>query len=104
MKNFYLVFLASGIFFSCKDSNSIRLTKVEGSPEYGTSKLNFNNVVESSDTLDSNVYYFNYEVENYELGAQTIEEFDYTLANSQKGQHIHVIVNNVITRLLCLSL
>ena len=33
-------------------------------------------------------------MENYELGAQTIEEFDYTLANSQKGQHIHVIVNN----------
>ena len=94
MKNFYLVFLASCIFFSCKDSNSIRLTKVEGSPEYGTSKLNFNNVVKSSDTLDSNVYFFNYEVENYELGAQTIGEFDYTLANSQKGQHIHVIVNN----------
>ena len=44
--------------------------------------------------MDSNVYFFNYEVENYELGAQTIEEFDYTLANSQKGQHIHVIVNN----------
>ena len=94
MKNFYLIFLVSGIFFSCKDSKSIRLTKVEGSPEYGTSKLNLNNVVKSSDTLDSNVYFFNYEVENYELGAQTIEEFDYTLANSQKGQHIHVIVNN----------
>ena len=94
MKNFYLVFLAVCIFFSCSDKNSIRLTKVEGSPEYGTSKLNFNNVVKSSDTLDSNVYFFNYNVENYELGAQTIKEFDYSLANSQKGQHIHVIVNN----------
>ena len=94
MKNFCFVFLASCILFSCTDSNSIRLTKVEGSPEYETSKLYLNNVVKSSDTLSTNGYFFNYSVENYELGAQTIKEFDYNLANSQKGQHIHVIINN----------
>ena len=30
----------------------------------------------------------------YELGIQTLKEFDYQLANSAKGQHIHFIVNN----------
>ena len=94
MKNFCFVFLAISILFSCSDSNSIRLVKVEGSPEYQTSKLFLNTVVKSSDTLGTNDYFFNYSVENYELGAQTIKEFDYSLANSQKGQHIHVIVNN----------
>ena len=95
MKNFCFVFSAICILFSCSDSNSIRLTKVEGSPEYETSKLYLNNVVKSSDnTLVANNYFFDYDVENYELGAQTIKEFDYSLANSQKGQHIHVIVNN----------
>ena len=94
MKNFCFVFSAISILFSCSDSNSIKLVKVEGSPEYQTSKLFLNTVVKSSDTLGTNDYFFNYSVENYELGAQTIKEFDYTLANSQKGQHIHVIVNN----------
>jgi hypothetical protein len=94
MKNFCFVFSAICILFSCSNSNSIRLTKVEGSPEYETSKLYLNNVVKSSDTLGANGYFFNYGVENYELGAQTIKEFDYSLANSQKGQHIHVIINN----------
>ena len=30
----------------------------------------------------------------YELGMQTLKDFDYQLANSAKGQHIHFIVNN----------
>ena len=94
MKNFCFVFSAVCILFSCSESNSIRLTKVKGSPEYETSKLYVNDVVKSSDTLVTNSYFFNYNVENFELGAQTIKEFDYSLANSQKGQHIHVIVNN----------
>ena len=94
MKNFCFVFSAISILFSCSDSNSIKLVKVEGSPEYQTSKLFLNTVVKSSDTLGTNDYFFNYSVENYELGAQTIKEFDYSLANSQKGQHIHVNVNN----------
>jgi hypothetical protein len=28
------------------------------------------------------------------LGIQSLKDFDYTLANSNKGQHIHFIVNN----------
>ena len=94
MKNFCFVFLASCILFSCTNSSSITLTKVEGSPEYETSNLSLNNVVKSSDTLIANGYFFNYNIENFELGAQTIKDFDYSLANSHKGQHIHLIVNN----------
>ena len=94
MKNFCFVFLASCILFSCTNSSSITLTKVEGSPKYETSNLFLNNVVKSSDTLIANSYFFNYDIENFELGAQTIKDFDYRLANSHKGQHIHLIVNN----------
>ena len=94
MKNFCFVFLASCILFSCTNSSSITLTKVEGSPKYETSNLFLNNVVKSSDTLIANSYFFNYDIENFELGAQTIKDFDYSLANSHKGQHIHLIVNN----------
>ena len=94
MKNFCFVFLASCILFSCTNSSPITLTKVEGSPKYETSKLFLKNVYKSSDTLIANSYIFNYDIENFELGAQTIKDFDYSLANSHKGQHIHLIVNN----------
>ena len=94
MKNFCFLFLASSILFSCTNSSSITLTKVEGSPKYETSKLFLKNVYKSSDTLIANSYIFNYDIENFELGAQTIKDFDFNLANSHKGQHIHLIVNN----------
>ena len=94
MKNFCFVFLASCILFSCTNSCPITLTKVEGSPKYETSKLFLKNVYKSSDTLIANSYIFNYDIENFELGAQTIKDFDFNLANSHKGQHIHLIVNN----------
>ena len=81
MKNFCFLFLASCILFSCTNSSSITLTKVEGSPKYETSNLFLNNVVKSSDTLIANSYFFNYDIKNFELGAQTIKDFDYRLAN-----------------------
>ena len=37
---------------------------------------------------------FSFNIENYDLGLQTSKNFDYQLANSAKGQHIHFIVNN----------
>ena len=37
---------------------------------------------------------FEFKVSNYELKAQSPEAGDNQLANSQKGQHIHLIVNN----------
>ena len=35
-----------------------------------------------------------FDIKNYDLGIQTKKEFDYDLANSAKGQHIHFILNN----------
>ena len=37
---------------------------------------------------------FDFNVENYELGAQTEDAKSQTCANSAKGQHIHFIMNN----------
>jgi hypothetical protein len=37
---------------------------------------------------------FSFDLENYELGIQSPKAFDYQLANSAKGQHIHFIINN----------
>ena len=39
-------------------------------------------------------YTFSFNIENYELGVQTQKQFEYKLANSDKGQHIHFIINN----------
>jgi hypothetical protein len=44
--------------------------------------------------IDKNDYTFSFDVSDYTLGIQSIKDFDYTLANSKKGQHIHFIVNN----------
>ncbi len=74
---------------SCNYPKQITLTKLEGSPEYKTSKLSVENI-------NSNMqeYSFSFGVEDYELGIQTQKEFNHTLANSAKGQHIHFIINN----------
>ena len=39
-------------------------------------------------------YSFSFKVNEYELGKQTSKKFNYKLANSEKGQHIHLIINN----------
>ena len=44
--------------------------------------------------IDKCLSYISFDVINYELGIQSLRDFDYTLANSNKGQHIHFIVNN----------
>jgi len=89
MKKFLTLILFSFllIFMSCK--NEVKLYKITGSPNYENSKLSL-----SQPTKTKNWYSFSFEVNDYELGLQTIKEFDYELANSAKGQHIHFIVNN----------
>ena len=89
MKKFLTLILFSFllIFMSCK--NEVKLNKITGSPNYENSKLSL-----SQPTKTKNGYSFSFEVNDYELGLQTIKEFDYELANSAKGQHIHFIVNN----------
>ena len=81
------------IFFvfisSCKIDPEITITKVKGSPEFPNAKIKLNTPI-----LVDNGYQFSFDVNQYELGMQTLKDFDYQLANSAKGQHIHFIVNN----------
>ena len=76
-------------FFGCNKSNQITITKVEGSTAYENAKLHLK---ESQSTAAGHL--FSFDLENYELGVQSPKAFDYTLANSAKGQHIHFIINN----------
>ena len=83
------VLIFSCIFISCGSSENITITKLEGSPKYENSKISSVNFTKNEDA-----YSFSFEIENYELGAQTINKVNDDLANSAKGQHIHFIVNN----------
>ena len=88
MKKYILIILFLVAFVSCDNVEKISLTKLEGSTNYNEAKLTLNSFNEN----DNNE--FDFEVENYELGIQTENEFKFKLANSAKGQHIHFIVNN----------
>ena len=82
-------FIAAILLVSCNNSDKISITKVEGSPEYSNSVLKMNEPI-----IVDEGYKFSFDVNQYELGMQTLKDFDYQLANSAKGQHIHFIVNN----------
>ncbi len=71
----------------------ITLEKLEGSPAYAEASLELKT---PSDAIIANggEAEFSFEVQNYELGAQTEGPNAAKLANSGKGQHIHFILNN----------
>ena len=79
------------IFLACnsKIDQKITISKIEGSPSFESSKLSLTEQVKVDDE-----YQFSFDVVEYELGVKTETEFNYQLANSNKGQHIHFIVNN----------
>ena len=87
MKKIILIILILFAITSCNNVEKISLTKLQGSPDYDEAKLTLNGFDVSNNE-------FNFEVDNYELGIQTENEFKFKLANSAKGQHIHFIVNN----------
>ena len=87
MKKNILITLVLFALASCNSVEKISLTKLQGSPDYDKAKLTLKSFNESTNE-------FNFEVDNYELGIQTENEFKFKLANSAKGQHIHFIVNN----------
>ncbi len=71
----------------------ITLEKLEGSPTYADAAL----ILDTSEEIvakKSGEMDFSFNVENYELGAQTKGPNAEKLANSGKGQHIHFILNN----------
>ena len=87
MRKYYIIILSALLALSC-DNNKIKISKVEGSPKYEDAALVLNELNSGSELE------FSFDVKNYELGAQTEHEFQYSLANSKKGQHIHLIINN----------
>lgn len=84
-----IALLIAMICLSCNNSKQITITKLKGSPSYEKSKLNIQNI-----SFDEKGYNFSFGVEGYRLGIQTKKDFKHELANSAKGQHIHLIVNN----------
>ena len=84
-----IALLIAMICLSCNNSKQISITKLKGSPSYENSKLNIQNI-----SFDDKEYNFSFGVEAYRLGIQTQNDFRHELANSAKGQHIHLIVNN----------
>ena len=85
----YIPLLLVLFIASCSTKSEITITKVLGSPEYPNAKISLDEPIIIDDD-----YEFIFNVSDYELGIQTLTDFDYNLANSGKGQHIHFIVNN----------
>ncbi|ADR21755.1 hypothetical protein MATR_06120 [Marivirga tractuosa] len=73
--------------------SSISLTPVE-SPEFDDSMLEMLSPMENETNLEPGAVKFSYNVKNYELATQTIDADVKNCANSPKGQHIHLILNN----------
>jgi hypothetical protein len=78
------------------EETKITLSKLNGSTKYADATISLEKPVMSEideETGKSKVD-FNFNVENYDLGAQTPEAGKNGLANSGKGQHIHFILDN----------
>lgn len=71
----------------------ITLTPFSESPEYTNAMLELNTPGDG-DILNVGSVNFDFNVKNYELGAQTPDAENKMCANSDKGQHIHLILNN----------
>ena len=73
--------------------SSIKLTAFSESPEYTDAMLELN-TPNDGDNLEVGEVTFDFNVKNYELGSQTGDAESKMCANSAKGQHIHLILNN----------
>lgn len=106
IKIFTLILLSSIVFVSCKNEkkkdtapkevavkNKITIEKLSNSPAYKDAVLKLK-TPNATENIKEGAVDFNFEVLNYELGAQTESVNAKILANSGKGQHIHFILNN----------
>ncbi len=75
-----------------KTASTIKLTKAPASPAYNDAVLTL--VEPNADMVDTGAVEFAFNVSNYELGVQTEDAAEKGIANSGKGQHIHLILNN----------
>ena len=93
-----LLILSLIFFWNCNDEpkknsksvKKITISKVEGSPSFEEAKLSLSDSI----TRKEDIYSFSFKVDEYNLGDQTSKKFNYKIANSDKGQHIHLIINN----------
>ena len=69
----------------------IILTMVDNSPAFENAKLT---ITSPEGKVDGPNVKFSYTVENYDLASQTTDAEMKNCANSDKGQHIHLILNN----------
>ena len=90
MKKILALIVLTIISSSCDNSKKITLSKLDGSPPYLDAKISTASITVG----DNDEYAFSFDISDYELGAQTINNVESQLANSGKGQHIHFIVNN----------
>ena len=90
MKKILILILFVFAYSSCDNTNTITLSKLEGSPSYLNAKISTASIT----LVDDNEYDFSFDINNYQLGEQTVNKIESQLANSGKGQHIHFIVNN----------
>ncbi len=75
------------------EKNGIRLVPVKDSPSYENAHLHISSPSNDEHVASGEVA-FSFIVENYELGKQTADAEQKHCANSVKGQHIHLILNN----------
>ena len=75
------------------NSGGITLYKAPESPSFPDAKIS-QRQLEVARVGDSSKLDYDFEVTNYELGVQTSDAATRGIANSDKGQHIHFIVNN----------
>ncbi|MBT30436.1 MAG: phosphopeptide-binding protein [Thalassobius sp.] len=75
------------------EKDGIKIYPASSSPEFPDAKLELN-APTLNETLTAGSNTFDYTVTNYELGAQTTDASQKDCANSGKGQHIHLILNN----------
>ena len=71
---------------------SITLTKLEGSPKFDDASLEM--TLPNAMKVPAGEVTFAFDVENYDLAAKTKTDMDLGLAESDKGQHVHFILDN----------
>ncbi len=72
----------------------VTLSAAPASPDYADAMLEFINPAEGETLPSGDSVAFTYNVTNYELGVVTQDASQKALANSAKGQHVHLILNN----------
>lgn len=75
------------------EKDGLTVYPAPASPEFTDATLSLKTPKSGTNVSNGEVA-FDFTVSNYELGAQTSDAADKGLANSGKGQHIHLIVDN----------